>query len=308
MDIGVVISTIGVMGILITIGALFAHHVNMTTEVKYVFILMIINIAVPSVILNGVFSIDMSGETLSLAAQVFGISLAYHVLSLAFVWIFARMLRFRSTFAVKMTVLGALGNTGFIGIPLAATIFGPMGGFLAAIFDAGLSVVNYTIVIYLLKAEGKFRFSQLKALINGPVIAIIAGIIIAVTGFHPPQVVNQLTSMLAGLAAPMAMLYVGMLLPPLLKKKRKIMFPQLWFPVVFRLLLVPLTVMLIFNLISFDGWTANMIVLQAGMPTAMALAVLFSRYTDEEDTAVVTIFSTTLLSLLTIPLLAMMML
>jgi len=65
--------------------------------------------------------------------------------------------------------------------------------------------------------------------------------------------------------------------------------------------------MVLFSLISFDGWIANMIVLQTAMPTAMVVAVLFSRYTDEEDSAVVTIFSSTLLCLATIPLIAFLM-
>ncbi|MEW9502661.1 AEC family transporter [Jeotgalibacillus marinus] len=307
MDIQIVLSTISVMGIMIAIGTFFAYRVDVTREVKYTLILIILNVAVPAVILNGVFSVEMTGQTLSLAAMVFGISLAYHLLALGMVGLFARIFRFKSTFAVKMMILGALGNTGFIGIPLAATIFGAEGGFLAAIFDAGLSVIVYTVVLYILQIEGKFQFRQLKAVINIPIMAILLGILVAVTGFEPPQMVIQLTSMLAGLAAPMAMLYVGMLLPPLFKKKRKVFFPEVWFPLSFRLLVIPLTVMVIFNVFSFDGWIANMIVLQTAMPTAMVIAVLFSRYTEEEDTAVVTIFSSTLLSLATIPLIAFLM-
>ncbi|TDL31434.1 auxin efflux carrier [Jeotgalibacillus sp. S-D1] len=308
MDIQVVITTICVMGIMIAIGALFATRVNVTQEVKYVLILLILNIAVPAVILNGIFSVEMTGETLSLAAKVFGISIAYHLGALALVAAFAKIARFKSTFAIKMTILGALGNTGFIGIPLAATIFGAPGGFLAAIFDAGLSFIVYTVVIYLLQAEGRFHLRQLKAVINVPVMAIIIGILVAVTGFKPPQMVIQLTNILAGIAAPMAMLYVGMLLPPLLKKKRQVFFPEIWFPLSFRLLAIPLSMMAIFALVSFEGWIANMIVLQTAMPTAMVVAVLFSRFTDEEDTAVVTIFASTLLSLATIPFLAYLML
>ncbi|MGD7045028.1 AEC family transporter [Jeotgalibacillus proteolyticus] len=308
MDIQVVISTICVMGIMIAIGSFFALKVNVTKEVKSVLILLILNVAVPAVILNGIFSVEMTGETLSLAAMVFGISLVYHIGALGLVYIFAKLFRFKSIFALKMTILGALGNTGFIGIPLAATIFGAPGGFLAAIFDAGLSVTVYTVVIYLLQAEGRFHIRQLKAVINIPVMAIIFGILAAVTGFEPPQMIIQLTTMLAGLAAPMAMLYVGMLLPPLLKKRGKALYPELWFPLSFRLLILPLIVMLIFTLVSFEGWVANLIVLQAAMPTAMVIAVLFSRYTAEEDTAVVAIFGSTLLSLATIPLISYLML
>jgi predicted permease len=307
MDIGVVISTVGIMGLLIAIGAFFSHRVEVTKEVKYVLILIIINIAVPSVILNGVFSVDMTRKTLRLAGMIFTISLVFHFSVLLFVYLFARIFQFRSLFAKKMMILGALGNTGFIGIPLSATIFGPQGGFLAAIFDSGLSFTVYTVVIYLLQSEGKFHVRQLKALINLPIMAIVVGIGFAISGLHPPQMISHLVNMLAGLAAPLAMLYVGMLLPPLIKSEKNIFFPQIWFPLSFRLLIIPLTMMLIFKLIHFNGWIAHMIVLLTGMPTAMIVAVLFSRYTDEEDSAVVMIFGSTLLSLITIPVLAILM-
>ncbi|TFD98398.1 AEC family transporter [Jeotgalibacillus sp. R-1-5s-1] len=307
MDIQTVLSTIIVMGLMIATGSIFAMKVNVTSEVKSVLILLILNIAVPAVILNGVFSVDLTGGALSEAGIIFGISIVYHLAALVLVGAAAYLLRLRSVFAKKMMILGALGNTGFIGIPLAAAIFGPAGGFLAAIFDAGLSLTVYTIVIYLLQAEGKFHIRQLKAVINMPVGAIVIGILAAVSGFQPPGMMIQFVEMLAALAAPMAMLYVGMLLPPLLKKKREIFFPELWFPLSFRLMVIPLLMMLILQLFSFTGWTAQLIVIQTAMPTAMITAVLFSKFTSEEETAVVTIFASTLLSLITIPFIAWLM-
>ncbi|TFE02086.1 AEC family transporter [Jeotgalibacillus salarius] len=304
MEIQTVVSTIIVMGLMIATGSIFALRVNVTSEVKSVYILLILNIAVPAVILNGVFSVDLTGDALAEAGLIFAISIVYHVAALIFVKVLTVILKMRSMFAKKMMILGALGNTGFLGIPLAATIFGPAGGFLAAIFDAGLSLTVYTIVIYLLQAEGKFHISQLKAMINMPVIAIVLGLVVALSGFQPPGMMVQFVEMLAALAAPMAMLYVGMLLPPLWKRKKEVMFPHLWFPVTVRLLVIPLIVMAVLSLFSFTGWTAQLIVLQTAMPAAMITAVLFSKFTEEEETAVVTIFASTLLSLVTIPFIA----
>ncbi|MBM7579579.1 AEC family transporter [Jeotgalibacillus terrae] len=304
MDIQTVISTIIVMGLMIATGSIFALRVNVTAEVKSVLILLILNIAVPAVILNGVFSVDLTGDALAEAGLIFAISIMYHIGALIFVKILTVLLKIRSMFGKKMVILGALGNTGFLGIPLAATIFGPAGGFLAAIFDAGLSLVVYTVVIYMLQSEGKFHISQLKAVINMPVIAIVIGMIVALSGFKPPGMMIQFVEMLAALAAPMAMLYVGMLLPPLLKRGKEVLFPMLWFPVTVRLLVIPLSVMGILSLFSFTGWTAQLIVIQAAMPSAMITAVLFSKFTSEEETAIVTIFASTLLSLATIPFIA----
>ena len=68
----------------------------------------------------------------------------------------AYLFGFRSLKARKMAILAGIGNTGFIGIPLCAQIFGPTGGLLAAIFDAGLDVVVFTLVIMFLQQGEKF--------------------------------------------------------------------------------------------------------------------------------------------------------
>ncbi|MDE5412538.1 AEC family transporter [Alkalihalobacterium chitinilyticum] len=304
MDIYVVATSIMVMGIIIAIGATLAFKVEITTEIKHVLILIILNIAVPSIILNGVFNTEVTTQLLHQVVIIFGLSVIFHLGALLFAWILSRLLRFESTFAKKMTILAALGNTGFIGIPLCATIFGPVGGLLAAIFDAGLDIVLFSVVIYMLQSEKRFQFSQLKALINIPLLAIIIGLTAVITGVEPPQFLRQLTSMLSALAAPLAMLYIGMLLPPLFQKRGFLFYKQIWFPLGVRLLIIPIVTMLIISLLPLDYLVSNIVIILSAMPTIMLATVLFARYSNDEELAVITTVYSTLLSLLTIPLIA----
>ncbi|WP_236034908.1 AEC family transporter [Alkalihalobacterium elongatum] len=304
MDIYVVATSIMVMGIIIALGATLAFKVTITNEIKHVLILIILNIAVPSIILNGVFNTEVTTNLLHQVLIIFILSIFFHLAALLFAWVLSKILRFESTFAKKMTILAALGNTGFIGIPLCATIFGPIGGLLAAIFDAGLDIVLFSVVIYMLQSEKHFQFRQLKALINLPLLAIIIGLTSVITGLEPPQFIRQLTSMLSALAAPLAMLYIGMLLPPLFQKKGFIIYRQIWFPLGVRLLIIPTVTIFIMSVLPLDTLIKNIVVILSAMPTIMLATVLFAKYSNDEELAVITTVYSTLLSLLTIPIIA----
>ncbi|PYZ95900.1 auxin efflux carrier [Alteribacter lacisalsi] len=306
MDITVVITSISVMGVMIAIGALFAAKVPVTADVKQAMILIVLNIAVPSIVLNGVFNTDVTDQLFQQAIAIFFISLVFHLAALVFAWGFARLIGFRSLFARKMTLLAALGNTGFIGIPLCATIFGPTGGLLAAIFDAGLDLILFSVGILMIQsgAGAGFKLRNLKAVINLPLIAVVAGLTSVVTGFEPPAFLQQLTALLSGLAAPLAMLYIGMMLQVHFKEVGFRVYRQIWFPILIRLLAIPaLTILIVFAL-PLDSFLQSIIVILAAMPTITLSAILFPRYTGDEETAVVTIAFTTILSLATIPLVA----
>ncbi|WP_078430279.1 AEC family transporter [Alkalihalobacterium alkalinitrilicum] len=305
MEIYVVVTSITVMGIIIALGALLAFKADITKEIKHVLILIILNIAVPSIILNGVFNTEVTSQLLHQVLIIFIVSILFHLGALLFAWILAKVCRFKSSFAKKMTILAALGNTGFIGIPLCATIFGPIGGLLAAIFDAGLDIVLFSVVIYMLQSEKRFQFRQLKALLNVPLLAIILGLTAVITGVEPPQFIKQLTSMLAGLAAPLAMLYIGMLLPPLFQKRESLGYRQMWFPLSVRLLVIPIVTLAIMYVLPLDHLLKNIVIILSAMPTIMLATVLFAQYSNDEELAVVTTVYSTLLSLLTIPIVAL---
>lgn len=302
MDIGIVFLSIGLMGIIILLGVLIAIKNKVTLEAKQILMAIIINIAVPSIILNGVFNTVIDQKILQQILLIFLLSVGINIASIFLGLLVARIFRFQSTKAKKIAILSALGNTGFIGIPLCYAIFGPIGGLLAAIYDSGMDIVLFSLVIYMLQSEQKFQLSQLKAILNIPVFAIIIGISLAIVGFQPPTLLKNLTASLSSLAAPMAMLYIGLLLPEVFKHKVRLGMKELSLPLSLKLFIFPLLVMILIPLFNVSKDVVEVIIIQACMPTFMLATVIFSKYTNDEGTAVMTTIYSTLLSLATIPL------
>lgn len=302
MDAATVTLAIATMGIIILFGAFVAIKVPITKEAKNLLMAIIINLAVPFIILNGVFNTEISDEVFQQVFIIFGASIVFNSVATVIGIIIGRLIGFQLSKAKKLSLLAAIGNTGFIAIPLCATLFGPIGGLLAAVFDAGLDFVLFSLGIYLLQSDQRFNIKQLKALLNMPLLTITIGLLYVISGLEAPAFMQQLASMLSGLAAPLAMLYIGFLLPPFFKKGQTLYYRELWFPILLKLIIFPALTIFILSLMPLNTFLKQMLVILTAMPTFMLASVLFSRYTNDEDKAVMTTVYSTILSLVTIPL------
>lgn len=302
MEITTVLSSVGIMAIIIVIGTVIGKVYLVTDESKKLLVLIIINIALPSIILNGVFSIEMNDLILSKILSIFFMSIIFNAIGIGLGWISAVIFGFRKMNARKIAVLAGLGNTGFIGIPVCASLFGPMGGLLAAIFDAGLDVIVFTLVVVLLNKDGRFALSGLKAMINIPIIAIIVGLTVAIIGYEPPSLVKNVAATLASLAAPLAMLYIGLLIATFFKKKKVFSVRFISISLLMKLLVFPSIMIVVLQVIPVTEDLKLVTLVQLSMPTFMLATILFARYDQDEEKAVMTTVYSTIFSLITIPL------
>lgn len=302
VDMSTLLSSFGIMTIIILLGFIIARKYKVTAESKQLLIIIIIHIAVPSIILNGIFNTDMNGTTLAKMFMIFLLSIMFNTVGILLGWFSAVIFRFRAIKAKKIAILSGLGNTGFIGIPLCERLFGPEGGLLAAIYDAGLDVVAFTLVIVLLQKNEKFSFRSFKAIMNMPIAAIMIGVSIAIIGYQPPLLIKHLTSTLANLAAPLAMIYIGLLIPEFLKEKKKIPVRFVSLSLIMKLFIIPLLFIMILQIMPIAVEVKNVVSIQVSMPTFMLATVLFAKYANDEETAVMITIYSTILSLITVPL------
>ncbi|MBN6188380.1 AEC family transporter [Aneurinibacillus sp. BA2021] len=305
MEVGTVVSSILTMAAMILIGSLLARTVPFTPERRQLLITIIINVAMPCIVLNGVFHTEIDANFLALVLLIFLSSIVINCLGVLLGWLAARGMRMAPDKAKEMALLSGLGNTGFIGIPLCAALFGPKGALLAAIFDAGLDVTIWTLGVLMLQGGSGFTLRSLRSLMNIPMAAIIVGMLAAVLHVTPPAGVANLTEILANLASPLAMLYLGMLIPSMLKKKRTTTWHHLSMPLIMKLLIFPVATAALLHLLSLPLEVAQVIIVQSTMPTLTLASILFAKYSrDEEYGATMTVFST-LVSMTTIPVMTM---
>ncbi|WP_338148673.1 AEC family transporter [Brevibacillus humidisoli] len=303
---GSLVSSIAIMAAIIGIGALIARHTPLSHDSRQLMVTIIVNVAMPCIILNGIFQIPIDKTLLKQIFLIFFLSVLFNCIGIGMGWLAAKMSGASAKKAREMAIVSGLGNTGFIGLPLCAALFGPKGALLAAVFDAGLDFTLWTVGVMLLQEKRTLSFAGLKALVNIPMLAIVGGLLIALVGVQPPETVKTFVATLAHLASPLAMMYIGFLIPALLTRKKHLPLPIIGLPIVMKLFAFPMAMILALSLFTLPVDVVQVVVIQVAMPSLTLGSILFARYAaDEQMGAMATVFST-LIGLITIPLMVLL--
>jgi len=224
---------------------------------------------------------------------VFGILLA-----LAFVA--QRLMRMPRNRAGGFMLAASLGNTGYLGYPLAAALLGS-AAVPAAVFSDIFGTV-FALVLVGLPIAARFGEhaegapNTFKELLSFPaVIALVLALVLR--GVQMPDAVSTGLDVLAKLVAPLIMISVGLSLRP-----RSVLRAGGALAVVvgLKLVLAPLLALGIGSTI-LPAAALRIAVLQAGMPSMMLTFVVGERYGLDTDFIAAAIFVTTVASALTLP-------
>jgi hypothetical protein len=300
-----VVISVSVMAIMILMGAFIEFRLKTPQATKAMMAFILINIAVPSVSLRSIFNSDVTPDKLPVFGLIYLSSIAFNASGVFIAYTIARTMGWKGMNARLMAAMGGLGNTAFVGIPLCASVFGPTGGLYASIYDAGLTTSLFSFGILIMQKEKAFTVRSLRNIVNPPIIAIVTGLTLSLSGFHPPAVIMKLLDNLASLAAPLAMIYIGLLIPNILKVFRENNYlRQTWIPVSTKLLLMPLFALLVVQLYPVESMVKLVIVMQAGSPVFLLAPVLFARHGHDPNYGSIGIIYSTFAYLLTIPFVA----
>lgn len=209
------------------------------------------------------------------------------------------MMRFSSVFS----------NNGFLGIPLAMAVFGAgsMALMVVIILNIVTNVLMYTLGIYLISGDRK-AISLKKAFLNPVLIAFIIGIIanlLNVKGYVPE--VATYSTHFSNLVTPISMTILGMKMGGVkfleLFKSWKTYYVSALKLVVFPMIIVAIIFVLnqVTAIITPDMVLGVLIAF--AMPTAGLASTFSDNFGGDTENAVAFTLGTTVLSIVTIPLL-----
>lgn len=302
MSLSVLFSFIGAMAVMVAIGVHLHKRIRFEGEVKQTFVHIIVNVTMPCMIVNGLLQLRTDAELLGQMLLVLLLAIFVHTLGIAMGFVaFTPFRTVKHKTRKELAILSGLGNSGFLGIPLCAVLFGPKGALLAAVFDTGLDIVLWSYVVFMLRENARWSFSGLKSMLNAPMFAVVIGLALSAVSFEPPVMMKQLLSLLGGATVPLAMLYIGLLLAQLAASKPKVRFTLLSVPLAVKLLALPAVMMAMLYVLLPNRDIAQVVVLQSAMPTLAIASILFADNGGDEHTAAVTTAISTVLSVITVP-------
>ena len=184
-------------------------------------------------------------------------------------------------------LLNSPASRGIIGV-LFAWIFGPF-------FLQEKSNINNIPNI-----KGLFN-----ALINSPASRGIIGVLLAYL-FQINEILGNYLWIPARIVIALAIIIVGTRLGLITNQKGKFfdLEEEIKFSIILKLFILPFIIFLISKILNFNVYQSSAVILQAGTPTAISTILMAEAYRVKQKVASKILFTTTLISIVTIPLLA----
>jgi predicted permease len=191
-------------------------------------------------------------------------------------------------------------NCGFIGIPLVDGFFGSEGVFYITAYITIFNLVVWTHGMITVSGKSD-RKSIIKAILSPSVIATVIGFIFFIFRLMLPDTIYKACSYMAELNTPLAMIVAGSTIAQtnFLKLLGKI---RIYYIAFLRLLLVPIVMLFLFSFFDISSTVLLTSVLAAACPTGATVSLFAIRYGKNYLYASEMFAVTTVLSLLTIPL------
>lgn len=197
-------------------------------------------------------------------------------------------------------------NCGFFGIPLVSSIFGTEGVFYLTAYLTAFNVLLWTHG--LLAMGERFDLKTLwKKLMTPAILAVVTGVICFLLRIHLPELLTYPLGLIANMNTPLAMIVAGANLAQadLLKCLKK---PRVYLVSFLRLLVLPaLSLLLLWVLhitISLDFTIAFTVFIASACPVGAVSIMFAERFGKDSSYATELFVVTTVLSLLTIPLIS----
>lgn len=193
----------------------------------------------------------------------------------------------------------SFSNVGFLGYPVVSALFGPEAVFLAAMFNLIFDVLQWTYGVHIFKRDEKINF---RHFLNPAVIAIFFGFSMFLLNLDFPEQIQNLIATLGATATPLAMITTGLILAEFeLKAFFKDIKPL--FVAAYRLLFIPVLLLFIFRLAGVTGLHLVIPAIIMGMPGSASGPIIASNYGGNFELTSRLQCITTILSILTIPIL-----
>lgn len=294
-----------VLFILMGVG-FFCYRLKMITdEVSKKLSAIVVNIANPALILTGCMGEEKieGRELLLIVALVVVIYAVLVVLAMVLPAALGVEKKSRGIYQA-MTIFS---NIGFMGFPVISALYGSSALLYASLFMIPYNVLIYTFGVAAMStdenANWKDSFS-LKRIMNVGVIACMITIIVYLLQIPIPAFIKSTTTYLSNLTAPLSMMVIGASLATINLKKlfadvRLLLFSAL------KLLVIPVLGVLLIRQFVNNDIICGVCMVMLATPVGSMTAMLAQQYEGDYEMASRGVALTTVLSVITMPVVSM---
>lgn len=306
MDVTLVFNQMLVLFLAILIGYYALKRGILSQDANKIFSSLIVNITNPAFIISGVVAEERIG---SIADVLFVgiIALCMYLILLVIAEFVPKILRIESNKVGLYKAMTVFSNIGFMGFPIISAIFGKGALLYGAIFILPYNILSYTYGIYVItKSSGKQGKFEFKNLLNTGVISCIVAVTIFMLNIKLPVFIVNTVDSIANITTPVSMMVIGMSLANMSFQELFCDLRLYAFSFI-KLILLPMMFFFILKSIVKNEIILGTTMIVMSTPVGSMNAMLATQYGGDEQLASKGVLLTTLLSVVTIPVIVMIL-
>lgn len=189
-------------------------------------------------------------------------------------------------------------NAGNAGLPIISLVFGPEGVFYASMYLIPPRILQWTVGLGMFVKPEKGGWVK-NVLFNPLVIVVYIGIFMMATGTQITGVFGLAIDNLGSMSSPLSMILIGATLAAM--NPRVLLDKSVLFTSFFRLFAFPMLIALMLKPMNMDPMLMNICIILLAMPVASNTAAMAERYGGDYKFASAVVSVSTLLSVVTVP-------
>ena len=287
--------------LLAVVGFVLGKKNILNMETKDHLVDVILMVVLPCSILEA-FEMELSPEILVSTLNVLLISCGIQVFYWVWNHIFYRKAEEGRRICLKYATM--VSNAGFIGMPVAAAVYGSLGLLYASVFLLPQRIFMWSYGLSMFTTVSSREVVK-KVLTHPCIIAVFLGLVIMIcytSGIYLPSALSDTIGQIGGCSTALSMMLIGAILSDV--EPKEMLNKAALFYSFYRLLLIPFLVGLLLWKLPLDSTSVRVSVLLTAMPAASTTVMLAEKYHRDYRFASELIMTSTILSLVTIPVVA----
>lgn len=268
---------------------------------------LVVNIFNPLLVINSIAGYDFDNSAIDIGQNMVFVGVYFLLFFLAGfgVTLLLRLKRPQKHFYQMMMLFS---NIGFIGIPLVTALLGKEYVLYVAFYILVYNVLLYTYGIYLAvrsngDAQGESVKFPVKKIINPGVLGCVVAILIFVCKIRIPGPVATFVDYMGNTCIPLSMILIGVSVAQM-DIRQLFSNVKMYAFLVIKLLIIPICAALICRQLPANRGIYQVFVLECAVPIGSIITLVAQEYGAEDDSATIGVVLSTILSVITIPVVA----
>lgn len=298
----ITVKQVVVLFLLIFTGCLSVKLKVIKVEAKKAFSDLLIYLVVPAMIINS-YMIEFDPKILPNLALSFGLSTL--LIGTGLLLVMAVTWKKKDKNLPIMRFACIFSNAAYMGFPLIQALFGAEGLIYASAYVTVFNILLWTFGYGMV--SGKVSVKEIiRSICKTPVlISVVIGLVIYLVKIPVSDMIKQPISLVGNMNTPLSMIITGMIIAES-DLKKLICNKNLSGVIALRMLVVPAICFGLFLLLGMHGMAAEVVLLLEACPCAAITSVFAVQFGYDESLAAGAVVFSTFLSIVTLPLCAML--